>query len=240
MKKIEKLVKVCGILNNFVAEHKGVLEVKDVKEIEAVQKRLLEFSSKTLTSDDSTAAARARKDDSFVRLQKAITETKKQYEIVKVRDGKQIVIPAVSSALFNPSRIGSLAQKYIKAGKAAGDDPVVKKSLANLQKVADEYADDSGDTTQNVFDTRTLKRGVEFELDEINTKLNGFAAYVAAHVSRADRAELYSRLVRARPVKHGRKDGDGNAETPASVQSMAAASTALTQGAGTQQSEAHA
>jgi len=200
MRKIERLNKVCSILNNYIAEHKGVLEVKDVKELQAVQGRLGQFSSKTISADDAITAARARRVDSFERLQRAVTECKKQIEIVAVREGKNVMVPTVSKSLFYPSRIEGLAEKYLKAAITAGDDPAVKKAATLVQKAIEEYATASGDTTENVFNTRTFKKGTEFELDEINTKLNGFASYIAGHVSPADRAELYSRLVRARPA----------------------------------------
>ena len=198
MKKMEKLSKVSAILEIFVNEHKGSVEPRDVKELLAAQARLDELKTKTITADDAITAARLRREESFDRLQRSVTECKKQIEIVAVRDGVKVVVPNVSAWLHQPARIEALAAKYLKAATTAGDDPAVKKAAAQLEKALEEYQTASGDATENVFNTRTFKQAMETELGELGAKLNGIASYVAGHVTPVERAELYNRLVRAR------------------------------------------
>ena len=162
--------------------------------------------TKTVSTDDAITTARSRRTGSFDRLQRSVTECKKQIEIVAVRDGVKVVTPNVGESLFRPARIEALARKYLKAATTAGGDAAVRKAAAQLEKALEEYETTSGDTTEKVFNTRTFKQALETELSEIGAKLNGIASYIAGHVSRADRAELYSRLVRARPsATHARR-----------------------------------
>ena len=208
MKKIEKLNTVCGVLKTFANEHPDALDAKGLAEFQLVQDRINEIARLTVSSRQDVISARNRRDDTFIRLQRAITESKKAMEMVAARDAKSYVLPRVSKDMWLPNRINMLAVKYLEALEAAGTDPMYVKLVETLNASLLAYTEAWGQTSQKLFTGRTFRKGIIDEITELAGKVDAFSRVIAFHVTAELRKELFARLRDAVP-RYAQKNGHG-------------------------------
>jgi hypothetical protein len=214
---MKDMIATCGILNTFATERKGVLDAKGLSELKEVSDKLFKLDSTVGKARDDVTSFRSRRADAYDKLRRSIMESKKAIEMVAWRDRKEVVVPKVSKSIFFANRIKALAADYLKALETAGKDATVDKAALSLKSAYDEYLKACSDATEKVFARRTFRNGLGAEIEEIDGRLDALVLFVAFHVSRDDRAELFSRIGAAMQRKAGRKDAATPAITGAAV-----------------------
>jgi hypothetical protein len=82
------------------------------------------------------------------------------------------------------------------------------------------------DTNKKVITTRNFKKQMKVDLAEINGKLDGYATFIAYHVSADVRSQLFDRLRAARMPKPRKHNGQAAAVPTAQPETQAATAVA--------------
>ena len=226
MRKIDRLNAVCIVLNNFVKEHQDALDEGGAKGLEALGGRIAGYVSRTISSSDEVAVARALRADTFDALQRALIECRKNIEIVAVRDGKNVVLPLTGRELPSPRRIIALTGDYLQAAATAGDDPALAKSAEVLRTALDAYLAARGARTNKVYVRRTFREGMDAELGGLAARVSGYTSLIAYNVSDAERRQLLMRIKSTLPRQKGKAAGEaGQPATGAEMQRTATVTT---------------